>query len=200
TTRPRAANAAPSHTPATIMPSVSCAARLQWSARISAIASSTAGAPASSASRKTRFSWVSGRRRRRFVTVGSASEPVTFEAPVERAAREPERAGGVADVAVVTLERALDEHALHLVERELLERRGPGIGGTQAEIAGVQLRVARQQHRALHRVLQLAHVAGPGMRQQRLDRRRVEALQGLAIAPRVAFQEVRGERGNVLAA
>ena len=68
----------------------------------------------------------------------------------------------------VALERLLDEHALDLLERQVLEPRPSRRAGRGAPDRPARTRVpCGQQHRALDRVLELAHVAGPGVREQR---------------------------------
>ena len=67
------------------------------------------------------------------------------------------------------------------------------------ELAEADRRALRHQHAALDRVIELADVARPRMLEQRLQRRRFEAADVLAVALRVLPQEVRRERGNVLA-
>src|SRR6266508_3029025 len=79
-------------------------------------ATNTAGNPASRAAAKTRDSWPAGRRRR--------SEPMLLEAAVEGTPAEPERLGGLAHVPAMALERLADEHALDLLQRQVLEPRG----------------------------------------------------------------------------
>src|SRR4051794_24200369 len=95
----------------------------------------SAGRPVASASRRMRFSKLSSRerlkRRRAAVPTRAAGwvstlEPMLFEAPVERAARQPERLGGLAHVAAVAGEGFLDEHPLDLFEGQVLHRRGRG--------------------------------------------------------------------------
>ncbi len=55
----------------------------------------------------------------------------------------------------------------------------------------------RQHHRPLDRVLQLAHVARPVVRQQRVQGARREPLHLLAVGARVLLDEVADQRGNV---
>src|SRR5689334_18212953 len=91
-----------------------------------------------------------------------------LQATIEGAARQAERAGGVAGVGVA-VERALNEHALGLLEREPVERgRALPIAG-EVQVGGVQLVTAGEQDGALDDVLQLAHVARPGMLEERAD-------------------------------
>ena len=61
-------------------------------------------------------------------------------------------------------------------------------------------RVARENHRALHRVLQLADVARPLVTLQQVDRLRRDAVDLLADLLRVVRRESVGEQRNVVAA
>src|SRR6185295_4428673 len=106
---------------------------------------------------------------------------------------------GFAHVAVVTLERAPDQLTLDLVQRQLLEGLGAArLAQTEPDVGAADTRTGCQEHRALDGVLQLAHVAGPGMLQQRLHGLGLEALERLAVAARVALQELGGEQRDVL--
>src|SRR6187549_1793562 len=87
---------------------------------------------------------------------------VLFQSPVQRAAREPQRASRLAHVAAVAVHRLLHEKALDLLERELLEPRRLG-RAPQRQVADAEAVARRHQHRALDGVVELAHVAGPGV-------------------------------------
>ena len=81
---------------------------------------------------------------------------------------------------------------------------GRGCGG-RVEDAGregleMDLVGGRQRHRALHHVLQLSHIPGPGVRQQRLHRLRRDAHGMAAGARGEEAQEVGRQEGDVLAA
>src|SRR5438270_11006502 len=94
------------------------------------------------------------------------------QSAIEGAARQAERARRVGDVAGVAIERALDEVALGLVESELLEARAAvraRAAGAAAEqqIGGVDDVAGAQKQRPLDDVLELAHVAGPGVLEER---------------------------------
>ena len=123
---------------------------------------------------------------------------VALQPAVERAARQAERAGGVADVAVAR-HRLLDQERLDFLEAHVLEPRGRAAVDAQPEVAGADGRPLRHQHRALDGVIQLAHVARPAMVDQDLHRRGIEPGERLAIALRVLAQEVLGEQRDVLA-
>src|SRR5262245_14756964 len=195
TARPRRLNA---HTSQVTIMSAASVRRMRVGcgcdqSRISAIA--TAGAPPASASQVRRASCVSGLR----FAIAPALEAVALEAPVERAAREAQRLRRLADVAVVAPQRAADQLALDLVQRQLVESAG-ALRRPQPEIAGTDLVALREQHRALDRVIQLAHVTRPGMSEQHAHRLGLEAAEVLAVAPRVALEERCGEQRDVVAA
>src|SRR5689334_7550037 len=99
--------------------------------------------------------------RRRARARPSRADAEAGEPAVEGAARQAEDAGGVADVAVVGGERALDEVALDLLEGHLLEPRGGIVARAEHEVVGGDLVAGREQRGALDDVLELADVAGP---------------------------------------
>src|SRR5512143_3464353 len=104
------------------------------------------------------------------------------QATVQRAARQSERLRGATHVAVVARQRFLNEHLLNIFERKILDPRRGARAGSKTEIGGAYLLPRREQHGALHDVIELANVARPRMRQQRLHRAGVEAGEWLAIA------------------
>ena len=61
--------------------------------------------------------------------------------------------------------------------------------GGEAEIVGGDERSLRENDRALHPILELAHVAGPGVRLDGRDRIRRELQQRLAVAPAGLLQQ-----------
>ena len=75
-------------------------------------------------------------------------------------------------------------------------RRGTG-PPAELQVGGGQLGAARQDHRALDDVLELAHVARPGIRRQRRQRARVDAAHALADGLRVLLDEVLAQHGDV---
>src|SRR3954452_19191566 len=92
------------------------------------------------------------------------------QSAIEGAARQAERARRVADVAAEAVERALDEVALRLVERERVEARAAALaaraaaaGAGEQQIGRVHHLAGAQKQRALDDVLELAHVARPWM-------------------------------------
>src|SRR6185437_739243 len=89
------------------------------------------GEPASSASASSlRSKRKVGRRR-------SESESMRREAPVQRAPAQPKRPGGQRDVAVIAAERLLDEQALRILERQLVQAgRRRRRARTECEVSG----------------------------------------------------------------
>src|SRR5512146_1525104 len=114
----------------------------------------TAGSPPARASRKTKRSWCGARDR-----PAPRSEAMAREATVQCAARQSERLRGAAHVAVVTCQGLLNEHLLNVFEREVLEPRRGARSGAKSEIGGAHLVPRREQHGALHDVIELADVA-----------------------------------------
>src|SRR6185437_11545067 len=109
------------------------------------------GAPASSASAISRRSNRGAGRGR------SVSKAMRRETPVERAPAQSQRPGSQRDVAIEAAERLLDEQTLRVLERELIEVRWRRRAARpEREVAGTHQVALRQQHGALHRVLQLA--------------------------------------------
>src|SRR4051812_31239511 len=110
---------------------------------------------------------------------GSACRGVLAELVAQRADRDAEDLRGVRAVAEAVVERIEDEVLLDLRDGASDERTGDGLRGprrTGRRIGGggperlafrradgidVDLGPGREQHRAMHRVLELAHVAAP---------------------------------------
>ena len=132
------------------------------------------------------------------LTVPDVLELVALQAAIERAARQAERARGLADVAVAR-HRLLDQERFDVFEAHVLEARAAGAFGAQAEVARADGVALRHQHGAFDRVIELADVARPAVIEQHLHRRRIEAGQRLAIALRVQPQEVPRQQRDVFA-
>src|SRR5262245_11010003 len=196
-TRPRSASAHPAQKATIATVSVSRRLARCGYAHSSTSATISAGSPPASASTVSRVSWRGGRRWALLTRCG-ASQAVTLEPAVERAARESERLRRLAHVALVSLEGAPNQLLLGLVQRQVIEG-GAAFRRTQAEIGRAHLIADREQHRALDRMVQLAHVAGPGMGAQRLQRFGLEPGQPLAVARGMALEEVGGEERDVVA-
>src|SRR5262245_44331711 len=95
--------------------------------------------------------------RRMTTTLAPAADPEGGKSSVERTARESEDTGGLADIAALGRERPLDQIALDLVERHLLEARRPTFrAGTQHQVIRRDLATLREQRRTLDDVLELA--------------------------------------------
>src|SRR3954452_11240020 len=178
---------------------------------------SVPGRPVARARRRMRSSKASDRRRparkrsrrgrrrdraTRLSVVSCGSEPMLLEPPVEGAAREAQRLGGLADVAVAG-ERLLDQHPLDLLQRQILQL-ARGSRGRRRRLQAQVLRphevAAPHEHAALDGVVELAYVARPRVALQSGDRRLLEAPEALAVALRVLLQELLGQREDVVAA
>src|SRR6185312_8022547 len=112
---------------------------------------------------------------------------------IEGAARQAERARRVGDVAGEAVERALDEVALGLFDREAVEVRAAvaargRAAAAEEQIAGVHHVAVTEQERALDDVLELAHVARPRMLEERPERVGRER-DAAAVARRLALEE-----------
>src|SRR5689334_19353638 len=119
-----------------------------------------------------------------------------LEPPVERASAQAERLGRLAHVPAVPLECLADQHALDLLERQVLEPSGRA-PAAEAEIGGTNQRAVGQEHGALQRMVQLAHVAGPRVALERMECLRLEPRERLAIPRSVAPEEVLGQGPDV---
>src|SRR5947209_8096269 len=128
------------------------------------------------------------------------------ESVAERSKREAEELGGLSANAARSLQRLEDEATLGLAdhrveiatrlgEREERGRRAGGRTGERGrEIAEADRRPLAQRCRALERVLQLAHVSGERIREERTERLRREAADLFAVLLREAVDEVLDER------
>ena len=104
-----------------------------------------------------------------------------------------------AHVAVAAAQRLVQARALERLERQgdvVRHLRARGVEAAQAQIRRGHARALRERGRRLDRVLELAHVARPAVRDQPLERLRLEP-DHLGAARR-ALQEVAGEHGHVL--
>src|SRR5207249_3142235 len=126
-------------------------------------------------------------------------EAVALKPSVQSATAKTQRLGGLADVAVESRHRLLDEEAFDVLEAHLFDARCRVAVDAQAQLAEPNRRRLRHQDAALGRVIQLADVARPRMIEQRLQRPRLEAGDVLPVPLRVLPEEVVGERGDVLA-
>src|SRR5580692_6123780 len=100
------------------------------------------------------------------------------QAIAERVAGEAEESGGVALVAVGSLQGFTNERLLVIVERHSVGqkivagcRRGAGaVGSVDTDIARLYARALRQQDTPLDHVFELAHIAGPVVAHEPLQR------------------------------
>src|SRR5439155_1302778 len=109
-------------------------------------------------------------------------EAMPLEPPIEGAAREAESLGRIAHVPARAGERLVDEYALDFLEAHVVERATPVRRTGQCQVAPADLGALGQQDSALDRVVELAHVARPGVAQQRLERVGGEPEAGFAVA------------------
>src|SRR5258706_3535506 len=130
----------------------------------------------------------------------TASESVPLKPSVQSAAAQPKSLCRLADVAVETGHGLLDQEAFDVLEAHVLDARRRLAIDPQPELGEPDHAALRHQDPALHRMIELTDVAGPRVIEQRLQRRRLEPGEVLAIALRVLPQEVRGQRRNVLTA
>ena len=114
-----------------------------------------------------------------------ALDAVSFQAPVQRLARQAQVRGGLGKHATVAVERSLDRGTIGLVGRGCRRNRR----GCQVEVLAGDDIVPCQQGRPLHHVAQLAHVARPGVAQQ--------GALGAFIQPLARGQEVARQRQDV---
>src|ERR1700752_1963347 len=128
------------------------------------------GRPAASERRTTCWSWVS-RRIPRFcgpsVRLSRVLELVALETAVQRASRKAQRARRLAHVAVAR-HGLLDQERLDVFEAHVLETSGARAFAAQAEVARADRGALRHQHGSLHRMIDLADVAGPPVIEQHL--------------------------------
>src|ERR1700674_5205629 len=114
---------------------------------------SAPGSPARRARKRTRRSWESLRR----------LEAIALQPPVERTARQAEGLGGPAHVPVEAAERLLDQEALDILEAHVVEAGLPSPPRPEPQVLRLELGPVGHEHGTLHRVVQLAHVARPGV-------------------------------------
>src|SRR5205823_13475755 len=181
-----------SHATTTTLVRVHCVRGAKSPSHRRATARASPGTPVRNASNRTRRSCLRRLPRR--------SEVMPLEATVQRAAGEPERLRRFTHVAARAREGLLDEHSLDLLQTHLLQHRRAVARRAQGEVARPDDVTLGQEHRSLHRVVELAHVAGPGMHPEGLHRVRREARDPLAVARGMAAPEMAGEQRDVLRA
>src|ERR1017187_2070524 len=198
TTRSRAARANPSQAPEISTESVHCTLVEESPLHSIHRAMAEPGSPASSASRTTRPSWLS-RAGLSLAFITGPQQAISLQPPVERAAAQAERVGGMADVAAESRQRLLDEQRLDIFEAHVFQSRRTLAPGAQPEVDGAHHLTLRHQHGPLHGVIQLAHVARPGVGQQRLDGGFVKPRQRLAVVFGMLAQKLAGQNRDILA-
>src|SRR6185369_8407638 len=171
-------------------------------AKARASAAAAAGTSAPTARSRTRRVWVRRRRRLAFIRGGARAgaplEAEALQAAVQGAAREAQGLRRAAHVAVVARQRLLDEQALDLLQAHVVQAGGGAPLRAQGEVGGADALAPGHEQRALHRVVQLADVARPGVAGHGLEGPLVEAANALAVAPRVRGKEVAGQGRYVL--
>src|SRR3954454_5611984 len=128
------------------------------------------------------------------------TDAILLQAAIQRTAAHAELLRRESNVSAVAREDLFDEDAFGILERL---RCRPGCCRSvtwQVQIANANFARGRirHQHRALDAVSELTDVPGPSVRGQCVDRGGGEALEALAIAPRVVAEKMRGQRGDVL--
>src|SRR5207249_6898418 len=121
------------------------------------------------------------------------ADAVALHAPPEGDSRDAERGGSPLAVPPVCLEDV--ENAGPLVDHEA--GRGRGLSGEEVVEAGA--RRAGEHQECLEGVLELAHVARPGVGGERAQRRRTRRREGGAVSAVEAGDEVLDELREILA-
>ena len=126
---------------------------------------------------------------------------VLVELVLDLARADPEDGGGLGGGALARLQGAQDGEALQVVDG------GPGDGGDGGarrlgvdrgrEVARLDAGAVAEHHGALHRVLQLAHVAGPAVGGEGAQGVVGEGVDALAVLLGVAAEEEEGQLGDV---
>src|SRR5262245_8528392 len=98
----------------------------------------------------------------------------------------------------MALQCLADEEALDFLQWQVLQSRARPRHRPEAEVPPSDGPPLGHPHRWLQRVVKLAAVAGPRVSLERLARLRLEADQGLAVARRIATEEVVGQGADVL--
>src|ERR1039457_1315811 len=103
------------------------------------------GSPASSASRTTRPSWLS-RAGLSLAFITGPQQAISLYPPVDRAAAQADRAGGMTDLAAQSPQRLLDEQRLDLFEAHVLQPRRPLAPRAHTKVDGTHHLTLRHQH------------------------------------------------------
>src|SRR5258705_10078662 len=117
-------------------------------------------------------------------------QAVFLQAPIHRATAKAQSLCGLADVAIVASQRALNQMMLHVIEAHLFEpRASTRSSGPQSQIGRTNQRSSGQQYAALNGVIQFAYIARPGMLVKNLRGDRVESTDRFAVALRITAQK-----------
>src|SRR5215469_8227488 len=124
-----------------------------------------------------------------------------LQPPVHGAAAQSQGLGGLADVSRMTGKRALDEILLHFVEAHLLELGGGATDGlgAQAEVRCANAWPGGKKHASFDRMVQFAHIPGPGMLMESFEGRRIETCNVFAIALSIAVEEMVRQEVDIVA-
>src|SRR5580704_3512965 len=130
----------------------------------------------------------------------AASDSIFLQAPIKRAAAQPQRLSRLADIATITVDSFANQEGLDFFEAQFFHSLRAGLWRLQAEVAAAHSVSARKQNCSFDGMVEFANVAGPGILEHGLHRRWVEGLHRLAIALGVTAQEISSQRWNVLTA
>jgi hypothetical protein len=128
-------------------------------------------------------------------------EPVSLKAPIECAPAQPQGFGCLAGIALKSTHGFSDQELLHFLEAHVFQTpflRVPHL--MQAKIGQCDVRSGRHQDGPLHDMTQLTNIAGPGVRQQRLDGGFGNATHVPAVSLAVLTEEMTGQYRNVFRA
>jgi len=107
----------------------------------------------------------------------------------------------VADVVFVAGKGFLDEEAFDIFEAHLVVGHGTvGAVGFEGKVGGADERAGRHEDGAFNGMIELAHIAGPLMREQGLDGLRLEAADVFAVTGAMLREKVSGKGGDLVAA
>src|SRR5215831_13733327 len=126
-------------------------------------------------------------------------EPIGFQTSIQRAAGNSEQLGRLADVSVALSERPLDQEALRLLERHLLEVARRLRAWAQRQIAGSQVVATGQERGSFHGVLQLPDIARPAVLQKRPQCLVGKSQPASPILARLAVENGARQRHDVVA-
>src|SRR5436309_9616336 len=171
-------------------------ARQPSSAALGRRRESAPGVPARRAARpRTGGACLKRRRSGRFTRrhAERVAEAVPLHAPPERDARDAERGGGALPVPAVLVEHAHDARAL--VDHQA----GRGRLAPREQLGQLHALRAGEHEERLEHVLELAHVAGPGVLEEWAERAGRREREGRALRAVEARDEVLDERREVVA-